>query len=235
MKKDQFKELVSEVLTSTTVEAYSHAYNTLKTFIDNNKLETLQKWLAWQNDKKSLIFRAFTNIYAPLSNFSEVKHAGWKNMDPSGISLFEAALLDVSLLTNTPFGELRSGTYDGGYGPSIPKMNIHAEQSKKQLGSRIGSDLMDFNIDREAISTKTFIVGEESDCNLPKRKNNNIKLFENRYKISKQLNDLMKICSVKKINIANHTFAITSSINRRCPCNLSICNTPSCSCPDFKK
>lgn len=61
-KKDEFKELGSGVLTSTTAEAYSHASSTLKTFIYHNRLEILQEWLALWNDRKSLIFCAFTNI-----------------------------------------------------------------------------------------------------------------------------------------------------------------------------
>ena len=83
---------------------------------------------------------------------------------------------------------------------------------------------MDFNVIREAISTKTFTVGGESGCSPPKRKINNVKLFESRLKTSKQLKDLMKR-SVKKINTANHTFAITSTINGRCSYSVSISNT----------
>ena len=44
----------------------------------------------------------------------------------------------------------------------------------------------------------------------------------------------MKIRFVKKINIAKLTFAITSTINRHCSYNVSISNTLSCSCPEFK-
>lgn len=47
VKKDKFKGLASQLLTSTTVKAYSNGYNTLKNFIDHNKLEKLQEWIAW--------------------------------------------------------------------------------------------------------------------------------------------------------------------------------------------
>ena len=69
-------------------------------------------------------------------NFFEVTHCRWRNRDPSGISLLEVALFDVrnSLLTNGHFEELQSGTYDGGFKLSIPKMNIVAEKKKKTVG-----------------------------------------------------------------------------------------------------
>ena len=44
----------------------------------------------------------------------------------------------------------------------------------------------------------------------------------------------MKIRFFKKISTANHTFAITSTINGSCSYSVSISNTPSCSCPYFK-
>lgn len=47
VKKDKFKGLASQLLTSTTVKAYSNGYNTLKNFIDHNKLEKLQELIAW--------------------------------------------------------------------------------------------------------------------------------------------------------------------------------------------
>ena len=96
-------------------------------------------------------------------------------------------------------------------------MNIHAEQREKQLGSQIGSDLTHFNIYRKAITTKTYTIGEESYYNPPKRKINNIKLFESRLRKSRQLNDLMKIGSFKKNNTTNHPFPIICSVNGRCP------------------
>lgn len=59
VKKDKFKGLASQLLTSTTVKAYSNGYNTLKNFIDHNKLEKLQEWIAWWNDRKSLLILCF--------------------------------------------------------------------------------------------------------------------------------------------------------------------------------
>ena len=198
-KKDEFKELGSGLLTSTTAEAYSHdASSTLKTFIYHNRLEILQEWLALWNDRKSLIFCAFTNIQHSCQMVIQgpIRYIfTW--------SSFFFMLEVLNHLTNAHFEEPWSGTYDSGYGPPAPKMNIHAEQREKQLRSQIGSDLTHFNIYRKGITTKTYTIGEESYYNPPKRKISNIKLFENRLRKSRQLSDLMKIGSFKKNNTTN--------------------------------
>lgn len=55
----------------------------------NSEAMIINEWLAWWDARKRLIFIAFGEIDAPISNLSEVIHAGWKKKRNVGLSLLE--------------------------------------------------------------------------------------------------------------------------------------------------
>ena len=87
-KREEFKNLALNMLTSSTPEAYSHAIIVLKIFSKDNA-DNVKHWTEWWDAQKENIFQAFTSFDAPQSNQAKAVHAGWKNRDKMGVSLFE--------------------------------------------------------------------------------------------------------------------------------------------------
>ena len=82
----------------------------------DKKLADLQHWFNWWDNRRELIFKAFTSKIAPESNLARVIHAGWKNRDKMGESrLFNAR---DSLLLESRVASLSNGSFKGGYGPN---------------------------------------------------------------------------------------------------------------------
>ena len=76
----KFTEISLSMLTSTTPEAYINALKNMQAFINKNKkLADLQHWFNWWDNRRELIFKAFTSKVTPESNLAEVIHADWKN------------------------------------------------------------------------------------------------------------------------------------------------------------
>ena len=97
-----------------------HVLNALKNMQDfvnkDKKLADLQHWFNWWDNRRELIFKAFTSKITPESNLARVIHAGWKNRDKMG----ESRLFNVrdSLLLESRVASLSNGSFKGGYGPN---------------------------------------------------------------------------------------------------------------------
>ena len=79
-RQAQFVNLAKEILVASSDTAYRNQFIALQTFIkDNAKELELGEWLKWWNERRHLIFRAFTGFDKPRSNQAEVVHASWVN------------------------------------------------------------------------------------------------------------------------------------------------------------
>ena len=78
--KDTFLALANDLLRSTTPEGYNRTKKDFECFLlASEKTKDRFSWLAWWDERKKLMFKAFTSMDAPSSNLAEVVHAGWKN------------------------------------------------------------------------------------------------------------------------------------------------------------
>ena len=80
-----FKYLATELLESSTKEAYKASHDKLLKFLDENKLEDLNTWVKWWHDRRQNIFRAFTGSECPRVNQAEVVHASFVNRNDVGV------------------------------------------------------------------------------------------------------------------------------------------------------
>ena len=92
-----FKYLTTELLESSTKEAYKASHDKLLKFLDENKLEDLNTWVKWWHDRRQNIFRAFTGSECPRVNQTEVVHASFVNRNDVGVSLMTSTEFDVNL------------------------------------------------------------------------------------------------------------------------------------------
>lgn len=89
--KERFKSLGYDLLYASTPEAYENALKSLKEFLGKQETDCV----AWWDNRKRFIFRAFTRINAPQSNLAEVTHAGWKHRDKTGVSMLKCCYFDI--------------------------------------------------------------------------------------------------------------------------------------------
>ena len=117
----KFKEISLSMLTSTTPEAHINALKNMQDFIDKGeKLVDLQHWFNWWDNRRELIFKAFTSKVTPESYLAEVIHAGCKKRDKMGVSLLKSCLFDVrdSVLLESRVASLSRGSFKARYGPN---------------------------------------------------------------------------------------------------------------------
>ena len=112
-KREKFKNLALNMLTSLTPEAYSHAIDVLKISSKDNA-DNVKHWTEWWDARKENIFLAFTSFDAPQSNQAEAVLAGWKNQDKMGISLLERCYFYIrgSILLPISLSSLEKGGHE---------------------------------------------------------------------------------------------------------------------------
>ena len=230
------------MLESETVEGYSEAYERLKLFVQKEKKAELTCWLDWWHERRNLIFRAFTSHAAPLSNQAEVAHASWKDCDRMGMTLLEAALLDTrdSLLLESEFEQFRSGSTVG-RGPSMASIEKRKMQGERDTAERAGQEVLDLGVanEKDDASKKKRMpnyMGNDG-CKPPKtvRKSCDRNLLDTRISKALDTSSLMKVRSYRLDNELKRAYKITSSQIGQQFYDVTICNTPSCTCPDYKK
>ena len=241
-----FKNIAIQMLESETVEGYSEAYESLKLFVQKEKKAELKCWLDWWHERRNLIFRAFTSHAAPRSNQAEVVHASWKNRDRMGMTLLEAALLDTrdSLLLKSEFEQFRSGSTVG-RGPSMASLEKRKMQRERDTAERAGQEVLDLGVENEKNDANikkrgrmpNYTGNGNDGCKPPKtvRKSCDRNLLDTRISKALDTSSLMKVRSYRLDNELKRAYKITSSQIGRKFYDVTICNTPSCTCPDYKK
>ena len=144
-----FIELSFNLLTASTPEAYGGARDEMKAFLDNEaESKQLHRWFSWWDDRKHLIFRAFTGYSMPKCNQAEVIHAGWVNRDRMGVSLLDAALFDIrdSLLFKKEMEQFVTGTNITGSGPNQMEKLNRKRMDEKEAAAQDGQDLLQFGL-----------------------------------------------------------------------------------------
>ena len=236
-----FLSLANDLLYATTPEPYNKTNDDFYLFLtSNDETRGLVSWLQWWNNRKNLMFSAFTSIDAPFSNLAEAVHAGWKNSHEINLSVLNCTYSDVknSLLLSQHLKEVQSGDYDGGSGPSQHIRLKRKLERDIQIAGRIGRDLVDFNVDMALTPTmvsRTSSLGEEAGCEPPKKITSKTKLFSNRLESARTLKYTMKVANIVNVNAEHRLFEISSSESGRSCYQVRICSQPSCSCPDFGK
>ncbi|XP_066927735.1 uncharacterized protein [Clytia hemisphaerica] len=233
---ETFKKLANELLLSATAEAYEAAIKKLKDFAKASAPD-LKDWISWWDDRKENVFRAFTSFGAPQSNLAEVVHAGYKHRDRMGVNLLECAYFDIrdSILLALNLGELEKGGHECGYGQSISSRN--KQQASRDIGhaERLGRDLMDFTVQQTGSSGKRKSCEPVEGCHPPKKRRNIGKLFDNRLETAKKLEDMMKVKKLTRLSSQKIECQILGTSSGRVHYTVTICNVPTCTCPDFKK
>lgn len=234
---EQFKTLALGLLNATTPEAYEHALKALQSFANDHPNIKIDNWIVWWNSRKENIFRAFTSSQAPRSNLAEVVHAGWKHRDRMGISLLECCYFDIrdSMVLAISLTDVESGRSDCGFGPSVSTREVQKSQRIVQLANQIGKDLLDFNITSNSGSSTKRKNPQEGGCYPPKRPKNIQYMLSNRITTAKTLENVMKLRKIEKISSLHRKFEVLSTESGRISYKVIICNTPSCTCPDFHK
>ena len=160
-----------------------------------------------------------------------------------GMTLLEAALLDTrdSLLLESEFEQFRSGSTIGS-GPSMISIGKRKMQRERDTAERAGREVLDLGVanekdgankKRERIPNYTGNDG----CKPPKtvRKSCDRNLLDTRISKALGTSSLMKTRSYRLDNELQRTYKIASSQIGRKFYDVTICNTPSCTCPDYKK
>ena len=144
-----FHSHVTALLRATTREAYQKAHNDCALFLSsNNETHDLLLCLEWWNERKHLMFKAFTSIDGPSSNLAEVVHAGWKNSKEINQSLLSSDLdVKSSLLLNQHLKDNQEGKYDGGRSPTQPLRQKRKLSKDIQTATQIGHDILDYDVD----------------------------------------------------------------------------------------
>ena len=138
------------MLSARTPEGHSHCYLTMKCFIFNSSdYKHLLPWLDWWNERKTLFARAFYNSNTPSSNQAEVIHVGWVHRDTMGMSLLDSVYVDLRdcLLLVKKLQGMESGTYRGGSGPSIQRLQKRRSEREIEHATRLGEDILSCGID----------------------------------------------------------------------------------------
>ena len=72
----QFELLALNMLSASSIKAYSSSHNAMEKFIGAiNRQKQLKPWLRWWHLRRFNIFQAFTGQGKPRSNLAEVVHA----------------------------------------------------------------------------------------------------------------------------------------------------------------
>lgn len=242
-KAEIFKSIANRMLEAESVEGYTEAYESLKTFLQQETDAELTCWLDWWHERRNLIFRAFTSHAAPRSNQAEVVHASWKNRDRMGMTLLEAALLDTrdSLLLESEIEQFKFGATVG-RGPTMLAFEVRKMRREWDTAERAGQEVLDLGVENEKNETsnkkkKMASYPGNDGCKPPKtsRKASDKNLLGARISKAMNTSSLMKVRSHKIDNELKRSYKIMSSKVSRKFYDVVICRTASCTCPDFKK
>ena len=104
----------------------------------------------------------------------------------------------------------------------------HAEQ--------LGRDLLDFSVwPSSSNCRKRNSTDIDEGSNPPKHLKKILKMFQGRLQTAKALQDTMKIKKICKVSELKQEFSVLSAISGRVMYKVTICNVPTCTCPDLKK
>ena len=233
-----FLELTTNLLESSTPEAYKAELIMLQDFVENMKAENIElnSWLTWWDERRTFLFRAFKTHEAPRVNQAEVIHAGWSHRDPKGITLLEAAEFDTrdSIILKTEVEAFSKGGISGGSGPNQQKMTERKYHRIMQAAQKKGADLVDYGVSKPTMANASNIVSSNSGCNPPKKKQSSGEiLLANRCASAKT--SAMVIRKYKELQSLTRTYVVAASCMAHSNYDVQLSNTPSCTCRDFKK
>ena len=236
-KREEFKNLALNMLTYSTPETYSHVIGVLKIFSKDNA-DNMKHGIEWWDARKENIFRAFTSFDAPQSNQAEAVHAGWKNRDKMGLSLLECCYFDIrdSVLLAISFSSLEKGGHESGFGPLEVTRTGRKERGEIEHAEQLERDLLDFSVRPSSSNCrKRNSTDIDEGSNLPKRPKRLEKLFQGRLQTAKAFQDTMKVKKIIKVSELKPEFSVLSAISERVMYKVTICNVPTCTCPDLKQ
>ena len=209
----------------------------MKIFLKDNA-NNVKHWTEWWDARKENKFRAFTSFNAPQSNQAEAVHAGWKNRDKMGVSLLECCYFDIrdSILLAISFSSLEKGGCESCFGPSEVTRTGRKESREIEHAEQLGRDLLDFSVRPSSSNCqKRNSADIDEGSNPPKHPKNLEKMFRGRLQTAKVLQDTMKIIKIIEVSELKQECSVLSTISERVMYKVSICNVPTCTCPDLKK
>ena len=154
------------------------------------------------------------------------------------MTLLEACIFDVkdSLLTKQHQTDLENGSYDGGKEPSLPKSRAIQAKKDVSIASQFGNDILHFGISDNPVPKKAVLNDvDDNECNPPNKKQSDTNLFSARLGKVKNDENSFRIKIVSSLNPANKIFSVVSNASGKAKYKVKICNSPSCTCPDFQR
>jgi hypothetical protein len=223
----KFIGMANQLLESETKEGYMSTYITLSAFISSH-CPQLESWLTWWHVQREMIFRAFKPINQPRMNQAEVIHASWKLRDDVGLTLIESTEADVrDFMLNEQYMEQSSTGTTPGRGIAMGERDRRENQREIDAARRRGEELVQFGVDS---SEQTFSSPTVSSAKKTPLKTI-VRMFDDRRETVSRMD--WKLKSVKKLSESSKAFNVLTA--QRSFSTVTLCQTPSCNCANFKK
>ena len=143
-----------------------------------------------------------------------------------GVSLPECCYFDV-----------RDSCYNGGYGPNNKELTTRKQKREAEWASQLGEDVLDFGVTSRSTNPtkKKQIEPPETGCYPPKKKKNVEKMLQRRVATTRSVRNIMKIRKIVRLSALKWQFQVIGTTSNKTLYKVDICNTPTCTCPDFQK
>ena len=160
------------------------------------------------------------------------------NRDTMGVSLLESSYYDIrdNFLFDVDVKSFKEGIPSTGSGPS-QKFAIQRKNSREiQYAKQRGKDILKYGIFSSRNNNRDEIK-ETDGCNPPTKEIQT----EVEYMIQKRLNTaresehIFKISKISIVNDSKRIYTVLGSPNGRKNYEVTVCCSPSCTCPDYKK
>ena len=186
------------------------------------------------------MFRTFQGLLKPQSNLAETTHAGMvhRDTDTISVSLLESSYYDIrdNLLFDVDVKSFKEGMPSTGSGPSQKLAMQRKNSCEIQYAKQLGKDILKYGIFSSRNNNRDEIK-ETVGCNPPTKKIQT----EVEYMIQKRLNTakesehIFKISKISIVNDSKRIYTVLGSPNGRKNYEVTVCCSPSCTCPDYKK
>ena len=155
------------------------------------------------------------------------------------IFLLECCYFDIrdSILLAINPDNLGDGCYDGRYGPNNKELTTRKRKREEERASHLGGDLLDFGVTSRLTnpSKKKQIEPPKTGCYPPKKTKNVEEMIQRRVATTRSVHNIMKIRKIVKLSPLKWQFQVMGTTSGKTLYKVDICNTPTCTCPDFQK
>ena len=169
---------------------------------------------------------------------AEMIHAGWIYKNGMAVSLLDACMFDIrdALILKDQLKQFEGGSCSDGSGWNEKQRTKRAKNREKIAARQFGRDLLKFGI-KESAPVQYCVTSDNGKANPPAKTRKIIfdDILEKRIANAKTNSTSLKVRLWKIINVRKREHRVSTSLEGKKNYLVTICNVPSCSCPDFTK